>query len=68
MRFVHIVYTPTGWIATKAKYSEKMVGKSWTSFVKKAWHGLPVKLIEITQSNISKYDLNRNYINNKVAI
>jgi hypothetical protein len=61
MIYRHIVHSPTGWIATKARYSNKEIAQSWTSFVKKAWHGLPVKLIEINQENIDKYDLNRNY-------
>jgi hypothetical protein len=59
MIYRHIVLAPTGWVATKAQYSNKQAAQSWTSFVKKAWHGLPIKLIEITQENIDKYDLNR---------
>jgi hypothetical protein len=59
MSYRHIVNTPTGWVATKASYKDKKNAQSWTSFVKSAWHGLPVKVIEITQLNIDKYDLNR---------
>ena len=61
MSYVHIVLAPSGWVATKARYTSKENAKSWSSFVKKAWHGLPIKLIEITQENIDKYDLNRNH-------
>lgn len=55
----HIIDTPTGWAVTRASYKTKEAAKEWTNFVKKAWHGLPVKVIELTQSNIDKYDLNR---------
>jgi hypothetical protein len=59
IQFRHIVLTPRGWVATKAKYGDKEVAKSWTSFVKAAWHGMPVKVIEVTEKNIKKFGLNK---------
>lgn len=56
--FRHIIFTPRGWVAAKAKYRTKSAAKDWTLFVKSAWHGMTVKVIEITEKTIAKYDLN----------
>jgi hypothetical protein len=35
-----------GWVRMQQRYREKATAKSWLRFVKKAWHGLPVRITE----------------------
>jgi len=44
--FIMIKHPCNGWIRVGKVYSEKETAKGWVSFVKKAWHGLPAKILQ----------------------
>lgn len=47
--YFHMVRHPLkGWIRAGRQYSDRDVAKSWTSFVKAAWRGLPTRIKPLT--------------------
>jgi hypothetical protein len=44
--FIMVLHPLSGWMRAGNAYQSKSVAHGWVSFVKKAWRGLPVKVVK----------------------
>lgn len=46
----------SGWTRLVARYRTKRCAQSWITFVRAAWHGLPIRLIKVLREAVAWID------------
>lgn len=46
---IEVQHPIKGWVRMRTRYSSKDCAKGWRSFVKKAWGGLPTRVVKVEQ-------------------
>lgn len=47
MYAIEVLHPAKGWTRLAARYRTKAVARTWYRFIKRAWHGLPLRTVEI---------------------
>lgn len=47
MYAIEVNHSFKGWIKMQVRYREKTAARSWLSFVRSTWHGLPVRVVKV---------------------
>ncbi len=44
---IEVEHPIKGWVRLQSRYATKKSARGWYTFVKAAWHGLPLRTVEV---------------------
>lgn len=47
MYAIEVDHPTKGWTRLQARYANKKMARGWLSFVRAAWHGLPLRIVKV---------------------
>ena len=52
MYAIEVDHPLKGWTRLQARYANKKLARGWMSFVKKAWRGLPLRIVKVDAATV----------------
>ena len=56
MYAIEVDHPTKGWTRLQSRYATKKCARIWLSFVRAAWHGLPVRIVKAPVVRVAKVE------------